>query len=327
MNSFDDDQDMHAAHLLDDAAVELILAGRAAADDDLSALTAFVAEMRTSATMPPPAPSAALAAVLTAGLTAIDLADVAAATPTSAARPVRRIAGLVHSRRQAVSDFGSRRALRMGAAGVAAKIAFGCSVAAASVTAAGAAGVLPDPIQHAVAGVVRAVSPFEFPDPASRTDAGRQPDPDRPHQNPAGETPSSTDQNPRPAGELLPSDPGGQPHAGTDSSPGAPDVMEADPDRTDRSSPPTVPGGTPGTGPYPAADAPYADPLSGGLTEQPTSQPPDTPITQPAAPSSQPGNPAPQPEDTSAGAPETPPTTQPPPTSTTQPQQLPTNRR
>lgn len=47
---------------------------------------------------------------------------------------------------------------------VAAKAAFGVSMAAASVTAAGAAGVLPAPAQSAVANAVEAVTPFSFPD-------------------------------------------------------------------------------------------------------------------------------------------------------------------
>ncbi len=48
--------------------------------------------------------------------------------------------------------------------GLAAKLALGMGVATASVTAAGAAGVLPDPAQHAVASVVAATSPFTIPD-------------------------------------------------------------------------------------------------------------------------------------------------------------------
>ena len=50
--------------------------------------------------------------------------------------------------------------------GVAAKVAFGMGVAAASVTMAGAAGVLPDPAQQAVATVVAATTPFALPEPS-----------------------------------------------------------------------------------------------------------------------------------------------------------------
>jgi hypothetical protein len=53
--------------------------------------------------------------------------------------------------------------------GLAAKVALGAGVAAASVTAAGAAGVLPEPAQHAVASVVAAATPFALPDPSDVT--------------------------------------------------------------------------------------------------------------------------------------------------------------
>lgn len=50
---------------------------------------------------------------------------------------------------------------------VATKAAFGISMAAASVTAAGAAGALPDPVQHVVATAAETVTPFSFPDKAN----------------------------------------------------------------------------------------------------------------------------------------------------------------
>jgi hypothetical protein len=50
-----------------------------------------------------------------------------------------------------------------------AKLALGVGVAAASMTAAGAAGVLPDPAQHAVAAVVGAATPFALPEPSTAT--------------------------------------------------------------------------------------------------------------------------------------------------------------
>jgi len=48
--------------------------------------------------------------------------------------------------------------------GVVGKVALGVGVAAAATTGAGAAGVLPGPVQHAVAKAVDAVSPFSMPD-------------------------------------------------------------------------------------------------------------------------------------------------------------------
>lgn len=50
--------------------------------------------------------------------------------------------------------------------GMAAKAGMGLTLAAASTTAAGAVGVLPEPAQHAVATVVAAATPFTFPDKA-----------------------------------------------------------------------------------------------------------------------------------------------------------------
>lgn len=50
---------------------------------------------------------------------------------------------------------------------VAAKATFGVTMAAASVTAAGAAGALPAPAQNAVSAAVEAVTPFSFPDKAN----------------------------------------------------------------------------------------------------------------------------------------------------------------
>jgi hypothetical protein len=47
-------------------------------------------------------------------------------------------------------------------ASLAAKIAVGSGLAVATVTAAGAAGVLPEPAQHAVASVVEATTPFDM---------------------------------------------------------------------------------------------------------------------------------------------------------------------
>jgi hypothetical protein len=51
--------------------------------------------------------------------------------------------------------------------GVAAKAALGAGLLTASVATAGAAGVLPEPVQHAVADVVNAATPLQIPDPGS----------------------------------------------------------------------------------------------------------------------------------------------------------------
>jgi hypothetical protein len=53
-------------------------------------------------------------------------------------------------------------------ASLAAKIALGTGLAVATVTAAGAAGVLPEPAHNAVASVVEATTPFDVADPVVR---------------------------------------------------------------------------------------------------------------------------------------------------------------
>lgn len=50
---------------------------------------------------------------------------------------------------------------------LAAKVALGVGIATVGMTAAGAAGALPDPAQHAVAAVVGATTPFQLPDPTT----------------------------------------------------------------------------------------------------------------------------------------------------------------
>lgn len=56
--------------------------------------------------------------------------------------------------------------------GLAAKLAMGVGVAAASVTLAGATGMLPEPAQEVVASVVAAATPFELPDPGVNLQVG-----------------------------------------------------------------------------------------------------------------------------------------------------------
>ena len=61
--------------------------------------------------------------------------------------------------------------------GLVAKVAMGVGVATASVAAAGAAGVLPDPAQHAVATVVAATTPFSLPDKSDVTTLATEEEP------------------------------------------------------------------------------------------------------------------------------------------------------
>lgn len=109
------------------------------------ALAAFVDDLRVIGSGPAPEPRPGLVAVMRQG----------PSVPT-------------------VSAPGRRKMLVKTVVGsLAAKLAFGVGAAAASVTAAGAAGVLPEPAQHAVASVVEATTPFALPDPSTVIDQVR----------------------------------------------------------------------------------------------------------------------------------------------------------
>lgn len=326
MTRFDDyENEMPTSRPLDDATMERLFAGTPVEDDDLLALAAFVADLRTAAvTSAPPQPSAALAAVLAGGLKTIDAGDAALGAGSAPRRLVPRLAC---RRNRVLRCPGSGLAARLAAAGLVTKVAFGATMAAASVAAAGTAGVLPDPVQHAVAGVVRAVTPFEFPDPAGKgRDVGGGSDADTEDGNlelaPTVDT--------APASDELRSDPPQQPTTGT-APPnfGSPDGTE--PDTTVGDPPGTVPGETPPAGESPRAGTPTTSPTT------PATSPPQTSRTTPPATApdgqlgtvpTQPGDvPSGEPEEMPGEAPTTPPASQPVTTSTTQPTQEPSGRR
>lgn len=321
--SADYDDEMRASPLLDDTTMDLILAGRPVGDESLSAVAAFVAEIRASAPMAVPVPSAALAAVLARGVTALNHSEVVAPSASPPARRTRWGSSWARRRSRLMPRLLSGLAVPIGTVGFGAKAAFGLTLAAASVTAAGAAGVLPDPVQHAMASVVRAVSPFEIPDPADhRRDTGHHVDPDR--GDDAGEgSPSTSDETAPPADEHQ-REPGRQPPDGSapidTSSPGLDDTGPAP---ADGWVPTTVPSGT-----APAGQDPPADTPSGAPTDVPTEQPRNTPTTQPDRTPPPSGDiSAGTPQEGPGGRPETPPTTEPTTTSTTPPATTPTGRR
>jgi hypothetical protein len=154
VNRFDDDDDEMARRELDDDVVEALLAGRTV-PPGWGGVGAFVVEARSAGQGEPPAPSAELQAILTEGFSIAPDAD---ATPRRARRgdragstdPVRR-------RRMAIAEL-------VTGLGLGAKVLLGAGVASASLTAAGAAGVLPGPVDHAVEGVVRTATPFDISD-------------------------------------------------------------------------------------------------------------------------------------------------------------------
>ena len=112
------------------------------ADDP--AFAAFAEDLRIIAAGPAPEPRPGLVAVMRQG-----------------AVPIQSPAG--RSKRMLVKTF---------VGGLAAKVALGMGVATASVTAAGAAGVLPEPARDVVASVVAAATPFQLPDPSLNLQVG-----------------------------------------------------------------------------------------------------------------------------------------------------------
>ena len=137
--SSDDGFEMPRPDPFDDDAVDALLAGTPR--EDGAALSSFVEDLRATAAAVP-TPNAALAAAIAAG-------GISTQQPRVAQwRNVRmKIKGFVAG------------------LGIAGKLALGVGVAAAATTGAGAAGVLPGPVQHAVSQAVGTVTPFSLPDP------------------------------------------------------------------------------------------------------------------------------------------------------------------
>ena len=154
--SGDDASEMSGNQPFDDDAIEAILSGTSPQGHHAD-LSAFVNDVRMSGEAVP-TPSPALAAALAMGFST----DKGA----SAITPARN----VHGPARQVSGLPKWRTLRMrikglvAGLGIAGKVALGATFAAAATTGAGAAGVLPGPVQHVVANTVGAVTPFHFDD-------------------------------------------------------------------------------------------------------------------------------------------------------------------
>jgi hypothetical protein len=143
----DDGSEMPRQDPFDDAAIDRLLSGQAG--EEMGDVASFVGDARTAAEAVP-TPSHALASALATGIL-----PVPAEAPQSLWRKYKmKIKAFVAS------------------LGVAGKIALGIGVAAAATTGAGAAGVLPGPVQHVVASAVDNVTPFEMPDPGKHDGGG-----------------------------------------------------------------------------------------------------------------------------------------------------------
>jgi hypothetical protein len=151
MTASDGDVDEMPVPPLDDRALDALLNGAPSAQSGLDWLLPFVEDLEKASQEPAPVVRPALALLLKEGFSPVNGAVVAGvpAPPRAVRRPVLRGA-----------------LTRVAGLSLVAKVGLGAGVAAATTTAAGAAGVLPDPAQHAVAKVVSAATPFSFPDKA-----------------------------------------------------------------------------------------------------------------------------------------------------------------
>lgn len=129
---------------LDDRALDALLSGSPADQSGFDWLIPFVEELGEASREPAPVVRPALALLLAEGF---------AAAPNDVPAPAPRPGG----ERKRLAD-------RLAGRGIFAKAALGAALVAASATAAGAAGALPGPAQHAVATVVSVATPFTFPD-------------------------------------------------------------------------------------------------------------------------------------------------------------------
>ncbi|HVL28243.1 MAG TPA: hypothetical protein VM390_08845 [Acidimicrobiales bacterium] len=95
--------------------------------------------------------------------------DLPATAASNVTGPAPQAAGLPKWRKKKmlISELLAGLVTKLAGLGMAAKAGMGVTLAAASTTAAGAAGVLPAPAQHAVATVVATATPFTFPDAAN----------------------------------------------------------------------------------------------------------------------------------------------------------------
>ena len=169
MTGFDGDVNEMPVPPLDDRALEALLSGVPSAQSGFDWLVPFVEDLEKASQEPAPVVRPALALLLKEGFSPAIGVQPAATSPAPAAMPP------APRTQRAVGRPVLRGALsRVAGLGLLAKAGLGFSLVAASTTAAGAAGVLPGPAQHAVAKVVGAATPFSFPDKASdKADHGR----------------------------------------------------------------------------------------------------------------------------------------------------------
>ena len=267
MSGHDDYSDDMGPVLLDDATTEALLRGETTTSDvDLAGVSAFLGEMRASASHTPPPPSPVLAALLRQGTRPQVLRDAAAA-PGSARRGslLRRWQGRV-----AVS-------------------ALALSVGVTGIVGAGAAGLLPGPAERFVAGLVETLTPLHLPeDGGGVTDGrgGRQTTP-APGQGGSATTMSGGGAVGPDGGPATTAGPGAGPRPGVTAGGGAGSGGGAPHPGAPGSGPSSGP--SPAGGPAPGITAPTVTtpgtPTTGRLPTAPTTTAPTVPsVTTPTIP-------------------------------------------
>ena len=177
MSGLDGDVDEMPVPPLDDRALEALLSGAPSAQSGFDWLVPFVEDLEKVSQEPAPVVRPALALLLKEGFSpAIGTAPATAqdAAPTAPSPAPAAMPPAPRAERPVLRPVLRGALGRVAGLGLLAKAGLGFSLVAASTTAAGAAGVLPGPAQHAVAKVVGAATPFTFPDRASdKADHGR----------------------------------------------------------------------------------------------------------------------------------------------------------
>lgn len=157
----DDGGEMLRRDRLDERTADAVLTGRRGQPegDDLADLAAFVAAVRSEATMAAARPNATLAEVLAHGVSA-QKGDLPVTAASNVNGPATQVSGPPKWRIRRMLEI---IATKLAALGLAGKAGIAGATVLAATTGAGAAGVLPDTLQDRVADAVSAVTPFEFP--------------------------------------------------------------------------------------------------------------------------------------------------------------------
>lgn len=151
-----------------DAAIEAFFSGNGAGDELPPSLAAIADELRGLAVGPVPDPTPQLAALLADGFSAEEGDLPAAAVLVAPGAMPGAAAPGKGTRRSRLAGF-------VAGLSAAAKAGLGAGVAMASVTAVGAAGALPGPVQNVVATGLEAVTPFDLPHSDDGADDATEP--------------------------------------------------------------------------------------------------------------------------------------------------------